>query len=764
MDKNSDTISRPPSPFLAVYHSTPELRLWLLAALIALCVTAVYYPTTHFEFVWDDYQNIVDNPHIRSFSLENLKWMFTTFHMGPYQPLTWVSLSLDYLFWELNPLGYHLTNMLLHSMNGACLFFLILLLLKAHRIHSRLNSAVEGSPAWEVAAALAGALLFALHPLRVESVVWTTERRDVLCGSFFLLSLITYVKTYGLNREPNRLVPSGYLLSLFCFALSLLSKSIAVTLPLLLVILDIYPLKRLQGGLKGIYKKESRRVLLEKIPFLLLSLVIGLAAIRGQALEAQLLNTETFAWWKRLAVMFYGIFYYAYKTLFPFSLAPFYRIQYELQLSNPFILISPAMVMLITAFVFRFRRTYPALLAVWASYVTMLLPVSGLFQSGGHIVADRYSYLPTLGFFVLLGTLFGLLYRGHSEKRWDGKRALVSALLFSAVSGAAAYQTITYMSHWQNSVSLWNLEKKYYPKEPIVYSNMGDYFLREGSYEDVVRIFQEGIQQLPSIVKFYKQMAFGLNKLGRHQRAVEAYHLALQYDPNDYESYYNLGNSYYQLGEVPEAIAAGRRAAELNPNKPEALLSLGAFLHAAGEKDEAISSFQKAIRIKPDYVEAYNNLAGVYAMKGDRSLAEETYRKVIQIKPDYAETYKNMGFFYYSLHMDQQAVEALEKSRSLGETDPNVSNTLAWIFATSSDPAMRDGSKSRKMALDLCKRTAFRVPAFLDSLAAAYAESGDFEQAVEYQTQALKLLPTPNENFMMHLKSYRKGLPWRERQ
>jgi len=636
---------------------------WLCLAciFIAVSIFIVFYPAAHFEFlVWDDYQNIVENPNIQGFSLGNIRWMFTTFHLGPYQPLSWISLALDYRFWKLEPFGYHLMNIFWHSINGACFFMLILMLLKAHRENFISSPAISGYISWEVFAAFTGALFFALHPLRVESVVWATERRDVLCGFFFLLTLLTYLRAGQSANNPSKRRYLWYFLSLIFFFLSLLAKAMSVILAPVLVLLDYYPLKRATGGIRGYFRPESRKILMEKIPFFLLSIIIGLVAIVGQMVEAERMEAGSLPFIKRMLVVFYGIFYYLRKTFFPNRLAPFYNIIFDLKTSNPFVFLSPVFVLFITAALFLYRRAYPWLIAVWLTYLIMILPVSGIFQSGMQIVADRYSYLPTLGFFILIGAWFGVLFRHAAHQKKGQAKRLWPILFFIAILAGTVYQTRSYMYHWQNSETLWNLEKRYYPYEKRVYLNMGEYFARSHRIDDGVQLFMEGIQRIPNFAQLYNNLAVFQVKQGKIREAVEA--------------------------------------------------------------------FQKSIKIKPDYAEAYKNLGLLYLQNGEHRLA----------------------------------VPLLQRSIDLGYPDANIKNDLAWVYATSSDPQIRDGGKALELARGICEETEYKNPAFLDSLAAAYAETGDYARAEEYQRKAMELLVHPEEGFSLRLNAYRSKRPWRE--
>jgi protein O-mannosyl-transferase len=311
-----------------------------------------------------------------------------------------MTLGLDYLAWGLNPRGYHLTNVLLHSANAMVAYLIALRLLRAARSP---NTSWE-LPAWRVGAAFA-ALLFALHPLRVESVAWITERRDVLSGLFYLLATLAYLRDaeasveHGVQRRP------WYWVSLGCFVLALLSKAITVTLPVVLIVLDLYPLRLLGGEAGGWWSPRSRRRLVEKVPFVAASVAVILVALVAARSGANLLTVAAFGVVDRLAVSVYGLTFYLWKTVAPIELSPFYAMKDPLApFAVPFV-VSALVVVLITALALLGRRRCPALGAVWIIYIVTLLPVSGVFQNGPQIAADRYTYLPSLPWAVLAGAV-----------------------------------------------------------------------------------------------------------------------------------------------------------------------------------------------------------------------------------------------------------------------------------------------------------------------------------------------------------------------
>ena len=415
---------------------THRWGFWLLPVLIALVTFVPFLPTLDNQFVnWDDDDNLVENPHYRGLGWTHLRWMWTTSHIGHYAPLTWMTFGLDYLLWGMNPVGYHLTNLLLHAANAA-VFYLV-----ARRILGLAlpGPAQRGNVGLAASAAFA-ALLFAIHPLRVESVAWATERRDVLSGLFYLLTLLVYLRA-GEQGERGR---SGYWASVGLFVCALLSKSMAVSLPVVLLILDVYPLRRL-GGARGWWGEPARRIYLEKIPFVLLALAASGGAFIPQIEGRNMPSLDELSVLGRLAVSAYGLRFYLWKTVFPVSLSPLYELRGQDPLALPFLL-SYGVVPAVTALALILRHRLPGLPAAWLAYVVILLPVLGIFQNGPQIAADRYTYLAGLGWALLASA--GML------AAWRRRSFLVIGLAVVLLLG---FGTLTWnqVRIWHDSERLW---------------------------------------------------------------------------------------------------------------------------------------------------------------------------------------------------------------------------------------------------------------------------------------------------------------------
>src|SRR5213594_3818418 len=413
-----------------------ELQHAVIPLVIAFSTFAAFLPTLQNQFVsWDDDKNFLENPYYRGLSWTHLRWMWTT-HLGHYIPLTWMTLGLDYLPWGMNPVGYHLTSLLLHVTNAVVFFFVVRWLLTR-----ALPSPSEHGYALAVSSGVA-ALVFAIHPLRVESVAWVTERRDVLSGLFYLVAILLYLRAC----EGGARGRGWYWLSVAAFVGALLSKSMVVNLPVVLLILDVYPLRRL-GGAAGWWSEPARRVYVEKIPFVLLAAAASAIAVMAQSSVHAAASLAQLSVPSRLAVSAYGLSFYLWKMVVPLNLSPLYELPPTVNPWAPPFFLSYGLVLAITAIILALRRRVPGLPAAWLAYIVVLLPVLGILQSGPQIAADRYTYLAGLGWAVLAGA--GLL---STWRRWPP--FVLTGLAVVLLSGLGTL-TWNQVEVWHDSEKLW---------------------------------------------------------------------------------------------------------------------------------------------------------------------------------------------------------------------------------------------------------------------------------------------------------------------
>ncbi len=370
----------------------PRIGAALLVPMALAAAAAVaFLPILGNGFVdWDDTRNFLGNPHYRGLGWTQLRWMATESHHGHFVPLAWLTLALDYVVWGMKPAGYHLTSLVIHAAATAVFYFV------ARALIVRATPVAAGAATTGAAAA---ALLFGLHPLRVESVAWATERRDVLLGLFFLLTVLAYVRSTAATGARRRWLLGA---SVAAHLAALLSKSITITAPLVLVLLDIYPLRRLPGASNRWASRSAARVLGEKLPHAALSAAQALLTYQFFRADFGAVG-RLLHWHEGLARILLSLWFYPLKTLVPVGLSPLYEAPVSPSLIDPSVLWAATGITLVTALGWLLRHRCSGVATAWASYIIMLAPVSGAASLGHHLTADRYSYLPCLGFAVLAG-------------------------------------------------------------------------------------------------------------------------------------------------------------------------------------------------------------------------------------------------------------------------------------------------------------------------------------------------------------------------
>jgi tetratricopeptide (TPR) repeat protein len=633
-----------------------NFRIPLCLILILIIVFGAFYPCLKNGFVnWDDDKYLGETAAAQPFSLAALKDTFTSFSVGHYQPLTILSYLFDYQFFKLKPFGYHLTNLILHLLNCLLVFWFIYLLSR------------------NLALSFLTSLLFAIHPLRVESVVWISERKDVLYAFFYLSALISYL--YYLFKEKNS---KFYLLSLFLFLCSLLSKSMAVTLPLILLLLDYY-LKR----------KPERAVLLDKIPFFILTLLSSLIVVFGIILFGGIRPGSHYSFLSMLSVASYAIVFYLTKLFLPLKLSclyPFYNFYYNFQY-NPLYLYSILTVILLALIVILSVKYTKKLLFGSAFFLITLLPVLQFIPNSTIIVADRYTYLSSIGIIFILSTLFYWLY-SRKLKNPLAKSLLIALIIFIILS--LSILTYNRCKVWKDGITLWSDALKNYPSV-TAYNSRGTMFFKKGQYEKAYDDFIQGIKIGYADKHIFKNQAYFhtdllhaivnlanvQDALGKKEDAIATLKKAIELNPYYADPYFNLGTIYYSLGEKDKAVALFKMAIEKEPNNPGAYYALGAIYDHAGNKEESLKWYWKATEIDSTYVEAYNNLASIYAEKGQTDKAIEVWNRIIEINPDFAIAHFNLAKAYFYQKKYDLAIYHCDKVLKLGnQVDPKFLDAL----------------------------------------------------------------------------------------
>jgi tetratricopeptide (TPR) repeat protein len=540
----------------------PRVAFLAGAGLVALVTLVTFLPALSSPFIgWDDGRNFLANPQYRGLGRDNLRWMFTAAYDGHYMPITWLTFGVDYLLWGMNPRGYHLTSVILHVLNAVLFYVVSRRLLRAAFAWRRSAPGLT----WGAASA---ALLFAVHPLRVESVAWITERRDVVAGALTLLTILAYLEAEE-RGEPGRLHAGWYWTAVGLFGLALLSKSIVVGLPIALLALDRYPLRRACGCL---------RLVVEKIPFVLLSLAVAVLMILIGLRRELMTGFETLGLLQRLAISAYGLAFYVWKTVIPWPLSPFYELHLTASPLAATYLLAAAATLAIFAFALAARRRWPAVLTAWIVYAVLLLPVIGLLHNGYQIVADRYSYLACLGWALLGGCGIAWCWdakgRGAITPRLAGLVFALAAVVIASLGGLTTLQ----IRVWRDSETLWRHAVAFDPESAFAHFNLG-LTLRDAGRPDEARAeYERALALLPERLPnakavFHATLGMLLHERGDVAGAEQNYRSALRYSEDNVIARTNLGVIQAQRGELQAALDSFVRALRVRPGYADACVN-----------------------------------------------------------------------------------------------------------------------------------------------------------------------------------------------
>ena len=597
---------------------------WRAAPLALALVTAVVFaPVLRAGFVdWDDPINFLENPYYRGLGWRQLRWMLTANVMGHWIPVTWLTLGADFAVWGMNPFGYHLTNLLLHSASAALFYFVSQRLLGL--------AMPAASPGILSLGAAVASLYFAVHPLRVESVAWITERRDLTSGLFFLLTILAYLKAH--ERPPA--VRAGFrLAALGAAALALASKSIVMGLPLVLLILDAYPLGRLGPRVRDWSSAQAWPVWREKIPFALLAVGTAAAAYLVQRSTGYLTPADPSG---RIGVVAYNVWFHIWKTVAPLNLGPIYELPPRVNpLELPYLL-SAAGGLAITAAVWLLRRRWPAGLAIWAFYLVMLAPVTGIVHTGNHLGADRNTYVPCMGFALLVGALAVTVVLAW---RRGVLRAPIVAMALGVVAiwiGGLALTARVQSFVWHDSETLWRYAIEVDPGCAICHHNLGTSLGRRGAWAEAQALLERAIVLRPDASEFRGTYGILLIQMGRRPEGLAQLRYRLDHNPRDVNTRVNLGIALIEDGRPGEAIAEIGQALRVKPDSVTALNALGRALLANGRAEPARAAFERALTINAADPVAHLGLARAHLARGDRAAAREQIPILDRLDPQLA--------------------------------------------------------------------------------------------------------------------------------
>ena len=666
-------------------------RTFWYCVCLALAILALYWPLTRSGFInFDDDQYVTSNAPVRAgLTLESVRWAFTAGHASNWHPVTWLSHMLDCQLFGVNAGAMHLVNVLFHTANSMLLFLLL-----------RRATGQEGR-------SLCAAALFALHPLHVESVAWISERKDVLSTLFWLLATWYYV-SYALESRRK-----GYWLCLFFFALGLMAKPMLVTLPVILLIMDYWPLQRFSRAM-------LRSLLMEKLPFLCLSTASSIVTFLVQKVAVMNLDELPFS----LRVVNAIISYLAYlgKTVWPAKLVIFYP--HPITYPAYQVVLSSAGLAFITIMVWRLRYRRPYLIFGWFWYVVTLLPVIGLVQVGSQAMADRYSYVPLIGIFVALiwGVSDCLSYFA-----WNQPYSVTGASLAFA---ACAITTHHQLYYWKDSVTLFEHALASTTRNLVAHVNLGAALMGEGKYSEALEHYLAAVKIKADNAKVHYNLGLALASLGRMDEAVRHYRIALLIDPTYTKSLMALADSLLRIGKTSAALAHYQSLLKTKPDNAEVHLIVGNTLISVGDVAGGIKHLREVMRIEPKNFDAQLNLASALAIQNKVEEAIASYQKALQLDPNSALAHYQFGAALFDAKRDGEAVRQLREALRLSPNATLTLDKLAWILSTSADASLRNGKEAILLAERACQITQNTNAITLATLSAAYAEDGQFEKAI----------------------------------
>jgi tetratricopeptide (TPR) repeat protein len=694
---------------------------WLVSGVcifLAATVWLVFGQTLGHEFVnFDDDLCVYDNPVVqKGLTWEGFRWALTYGQIGHWHPLTWLSHMLDCQLYGLRPGGHHLTNLLLHGA-AAILLFLVLRRMTGFLWRSAFVAAV-----------------FAIHPLRAESVAWVAERKDVLSAFFFMLTLGAYVRyvqrrskvegressagSGSLALDPRRST-LDYCLVVLCFALGLLSKNMLMTMPFVLLLLDYWPLNRLSGFTPQVLL----RGVAEKIPLFILTIGSCVAT----ALVPEKVTADKLSFGLRMENAVVSYVTYLWQMIHPSGLACLYPNPTNYL---PFWQAAGALMLLlaISGAVWAFRKTHPWLVVGWLWYLGMMIPVIGIVQISVYTThADRYTYLPQIGLYLLLTWTAADLCAG-----WRHRRVVLGGLA-TVILVALIFCARTQTMYWRNSELLWTHTLACTSDNYVAHDNLGNTLLQQNKVDEAITHFQEALQIKPDYAQAWYNLGNALLQKGQVDEAITHFQKALQIKPDYAGAYNNLGYALLQKGQGDEAIAHFQEALQIKPDYAQARYNLGYALLQKGQGDEAIAYFQEALQIKPDYAEAWYNLGYALFQKGQVDEAIAHYQKALQIKPDDAEAHNNLGNALLQKGQVDEAIAHYQKALQIKPDDAEAHNNLGCVLLQRGqvDEAIVHYQKALQIKPDNAKAH--------NNLGSALLIKGQVDEAIAHYQKALQI-------------------------
>ncbi len=683
----------------------------LSCACLFVLTVILYWPVHDFEFVnYDDPVYVTDNPHVQGgLNPSSIRWAFTSIHASNWHPLTWLSHMLDANLFKSNSGGPHLTNAVIHAVNA------VLLCLVLQRMTGR---------RWM---SLFVASLFAFHPLHVESVAWVSERKDVISTFFGFFTLWFYL---GHVMTPARKAPGksygGYVLALICMTAGLLAKPMLVTLPFVLLLLDYWPLQRFDP--RSSHHRPFAKLLLEKTPFLILSLASSAITFFAQAKSGAVASLTFVSWSARLcnAVVSYAV--YLGKAVWPVNLAVFYP--HPDKYPAMVVLLCVVVLVMITALAIWQRNRRPYLLMGWLWYVGMLVPVIGLVQVGEQAYADRYTYVPLTGFFIAIAWWVGERLQDLPHGR------ILAVTLFILCPVSCLLATSRQLQYWRNSEILFRRALAVTARNYAAHNNLGISLFKAGKLKEARAHFEASLDILPDYELARLNLGRVLFEQGDPEGAAKQYLAILNFKPDSVESLYNLGTPLSSMGRYDEAIATYKKAIAINPGHTNAHYNLAIILMKVGRIDEAALHNREVLRLDPNSAFANYNLGLNLKSLGRLDEARVHFVESVRLKPDYLPAKTQLGDALLGLQRFENAVEIYQQVLESDPLNAQAHNNIGLAWAQLGRPAVAAEHFTQVLRTETNNINAHY------NLANALSQIGNKKEAILHYSEVIRLNPT----------------------
>ncbi len=639
--------------------------IWWMAVGLAILTVFAFAPTTGNGFVnWDDDSNFLDNTHFRGLGWNQIRWAWTTFRLGVYQPVSWMILEAEYAACGLDPRGYHLTSLAFYALNTSVLYVLVLALL------ARAVPALAPCDKLTLHASAGFAVaLFSVHPLRTEVVAWVSCQPYLPCALFLMLAVLAYLRANDLDGVWQR----HWLVAAYLFGLTaMLSKAVAITLPAILLILDVYPLRRIGPG--RWFGTAAKAVLWEKAALAFAAAVFSIVALMARDSNGSLEIARRGDVISRIVAAGYGAVFYPAKTVLPVDISPFYSSPRPFNWTVPRYAISALAMLGISTGCYALRSRWPALIAAWVAYLVMLAPNSGLVRFANQIAADRYGYVSLMPMVALVaGGLFGL-----ARSPGKGNRAFVvlAVTVTFAIAGLISLSRKQSRA-WHDSITLWSFTLARGGAESgEVCSGFGLALHEAGRFDEAVRWYRESLRLAPYLPDTHSNLGLIWSDQGNDAEASVQFREAVRLKPQSVPMRTNLASCLAKLGQLTEAAAHYAEATKLDPEECDSWNNWGLVLSAQGRLVEATTRIARAAELCPDSFEVRTNLGVVLTRRSLFQQAEPQFARAVRLSPSSAQAHSRLGVVQSRLGKLREAKAELSEALRL---DPEQSTARREI-------------------------------------------------------------------------------------